>query len=140
MKHIRPEKMSRPVRKLWEISLVKSLSPEALAPIVGVSFMTIYRWFQGTEPLAAHEGLIAKAIEKLEPTLPQPGTAWWGKDDPDDPSEIADRARCEAIKPLFAELMKVAPDNVRPIVEKGWPDFAELLALAMKYGIKLPTK
>ena len=70
------------------------------------------------------------------------GGAWFGNlsGDPKepDPDEIADRARRDAIRPLFAELMKVVPDNVRPIVERGWVDFAELCGLCMKYKVRLP--
>ena len=65
MQHIEPEVMSPPVRKLWEISSRRGLSPEALAPMIGVSFMSIYRWFRGAKPLAAHVALILLAVSQL---------------------------------------------------------------------------
>jgi hypothetical protein len=76
-----PEHMSKTVRYLWELADVSDLGPEEVAVYVGVSSITLQRWFQGVQPSPTDEGLINAAIPKIlvDHPLPEPGTAWWGK-------------------------------------------------------------
>ena len=138
---------------LWEAAEVYDLDPEDMAPYIGVSIDRVYEWLGGGEiPTDEEKAKIRAGVEKIKRELPGPVfetlpsggqvAACWGDPalDDEDPEILADRARCEAVKPLFAEFMAKVPENVRPIVVMSWPDFSELLVAAMKYGIKLPTK
>ena len=137
----------REIELLREAMTVYGLSPERAATYLEVHSMTIRRWLAGdNEPNGIYQKAIVAGVEKMkavyEPKILEKGGAWFGNlsGDPKepDPAEVADIARCEAISPLFGELMKVVSDNERPLVERGWVDFAELLALCMKYNVKLP--
>ena len=73
---IDPDKMTKTVRHLYELSLVKNLSPERLEPLVGISHMTIYRWYRGAGPSGRMEEKILAGIERIKVEVPDSN---WGR-------------------------------------------------------------
>lgn len=143
-----PDALKGEALLLWEAGQVFDLEPEDLSPFVGVSADRIYEWFGGGElPTEDEIEKILAAIDKIEAAYPEPAVrlrgsaemsgAWWGKTP--EPTE-SEAAFATEEKRLFNEFMQKASAEQRPLIAKGWLDFAELLALAMKLGIRLPTK
>jgi hypothetical protein len=146
MKHIEPHKMSRSVRLLWELGDVLRLKPEELAPYIGVSFMTVYRWFRGVEPLRAHERLILVGVERVKAARPDwlDPAAGWGKSPTADMAEAPKAKKLEEKSTIkrhrfFAELEGKSTDQEKDVLAESWPGFVEVLNLAQKYKIKLPS-
>ena len=159
MKHIEPDRMPKPLRQLWELGEVNSLSPEKLAPFVQVSHQNIYRWFHGTNPIPSHVRLIYEGIRKIRDKYPDPAfeevkpgffasdAGWFPPEEnapaiiDDEVPEIIEDAKFRAsIRPLFYELQKVASDSEKRIVAALWPGFVEVLGLLNKHGIQIPSR
>jgi transcriptional regulator with XRE-family HTH domain len=141
MQHTELRKMHPKVKQLWKMAQAEGLSPEQLAPIVGVSFNTIYNWFRGRTPLPNHINLIVGAIwkvvnEKRELEGKRP-TAVWIADDEPNPDEVEAEKKVEI---LFDELMGKLDYVEKPLLENedNWFGFREVLKLMRKYRIKLP--
>lgn len=148
MKHIKPEKMAREVRLLWETAELRGLSPESIAPIVGVGFKTIYNWFAGQEPFAAQQDKIRAAVELIDRKFPieegrafRRGGASWVPDDPKDPRVLNEKRRLAKMQLLFFELeRRLSPAEKALLVqeEPAWTGFQEILGLIRKHGLKIP--
>jgi len=145
---IDPEKLTHVVRELYELSLVKNLSPLKLGPILGVSVQQIYRWYAGAAPKLGSEQQIKTACDKIR-ALPDhliADKATWGR--------LWTRAESLAVKKreaaekkfqaqmdrLFdhlkrkataAEMATLLPD------EDAWLSFEEIMSALKRHGIKL---
>jgi len=144
MRHIKPEKMAREVRLLWETAELRGLSPESLAPIVGVGFKTIYNWFAGQQPFAAQQAKIRAAIELIDQKFPiEEGRAWraFVRDDPKDPRVLTEKRRQVKMQFLFFELerrLSPAEKELLAREEPAWTGFQQILGLIRKHGLKIP--
>jgi len=140
---IDPEKMTPQVRILFQLSILKDLSPYKLARIIPASPQQIYRWFSGDVPKPGSAALIEAALEKMGEYPTQTG---WGKNWVDETPEAKRQARKEEkfhadMKRVFAELEpKLTPAEKELLVqeEPAWSGFAEILALCRKYRVRLP--
>jgi hypothetical protein len=142
MKKINPEKMQKVVRLLYEISILKNLSPEKLAPFLNVSHMQIYRWFAGQKPKPGSEQLILLGIEKINQAIPGDKNglvAWgrrWNKESPK-----KDEKYYAEVDRFFKELESCVPKkqlDFLKIDDDAYLIFQNIIALAKDYKIRLP--
>ncbi len=144
------QKMTHQVRYLYELSLVKNLSPTKLAPILLVSAMQIYRWYAGNVPKRGTEQLIKIGCEKIEREFPdflEEGKATWGRlwIDDEDPAEkkreAAEKKFNAQMRRLFDQIQrKATPSEIELLAQElpAWTGLEEMLFLLKKHGIKLP--
>ncbi len=125
MRHINPDEMSKPVRHLFELGLVRRLKPDVMAPFIGVTAPTVYNWFLGRKPWPEHEALILEGIKKIEAAYPEPETeeirpgvfaakAWWGRN------------------PLLEAMEDPAVKEAKATVEKAEDEYYALMAEAKR--------
>jgi hypothetical protein len=148
MRKIEPEKMTRTVRFLYEFSVIKNLSPEKLAPFLGVSKIQIYRWYYGAEPKRIMERKILEGIEKIKKEIPgdtPDGLVSWGRrwNVPEDKAlkKKEEKFHCEMDR-FFSELeQKAGPNELTwyfPDYENDCLVFQSFCDLAQRYKVKLP--
>jgi len=152
MTNINPEKMTRAVRLLWEIGEVHDLSLRKLADFLGVSHQAIMFWFEGAKPTAEHEKTILAACAKIQAAYPEPvmetppglrgqaSAASYVVDDPEDPAIVASKEFSERLRVMFNMLQDKLTDPEKRILAVSWVGFFEVVHLAEKHGISIPTK
>lgn len=146
---IDPAKMTHEVRELYELALIKNLSPLKLAPILNVSGQQIYRWYAGDVPKRGSEQLIQLGLAKVRefPDHLIPGKASWGRlwirdEDPEvKKREAAEKKFQTQMDRLFLQLKSKATTEELAILfpnEDVWLSFEEVMIALKKHGIKLP--
>ena len=144
-----PSKLTGVVRLLYEISIIKNLSPQKLAPYLGFSHVQIWRWFQGAEPKKDSERLILEGIEKIKQVIPgdpkQDGLVpWdlrWTEEEARAEEEKKNKPIHDKIDRFFRELSKKVSETEAAIylTPEAVEDFQNLVFLAEKYGIEFPA-
>jgi hypothetical protein len=143
-----PEKMTHQIRLLYELALVKNLSPVKLSPILGFSIMQIYRWLNGDVPKAGSQQLIELGIAKIRelPDHLTAGKASWGRlwirdEDPEAKKREADEKKFQAqMDRLFAQLrLKATAEELASLFpnEDVWLNFEEVMSALKRHGIKI---
>lgn len=140
-KMIDPTKMTRTVRQLYELSLVKNLGPRKLALFVEASHMQIYTWFNGGVPTLNSEQVILAGIERIKKEVPDSG---WGRRWNADPGTKRDKRDAErflvAMDEFFRELEEKASEDEKTkyLTDEVLLDFQNIMNLTGKYKIKVP--
>ncbi len=150
-KKFNPEKMNKIVARLYQIAIVKNVSPRKLASFLRVSHMQIYRWFAGDKPKPGSEQLILLGIEKINKAIPtlnrgggrvceagdilQDHWARLGKTEPDDKSAKKIDKKLDL---LFRKIWDKADSTEREflLTDENINGFREIIFLIKKYGIK----
>ena len=153
-KKVDPEKMAKTVKLLYQICILKNLSPRKLAPFLNVSYLQIYRWFSGQKPKPGSEQLILLGIEKINkaiPTLNRGGGrvseasdllkehwARLGKPQTDNKSAKKIDKKLDF---LFKKIWEKASSTEREflLTDENINGFREVIFLIFKYGIKFPS-
>jgi len=146
---IDPEKLTHQVREIYELSLLKNLSPLKLAPILNVSAMQLYRWYRGDAPKPGSERLIELGLMKIRelPDFLAEGKASWGRlwiVDAERKRQEADEKRFDVqMTRLRDQLTRKAPIEELQRLDKNaegdaWSVFEDVMFTLKKHGIKLP--
>ena len=146
MKTIIKEKMAdrdKLIRFLYEIMLIKKLSPEKAAAFIGCSGNQVRRWIiKGDLPTPAYRRMIEKGIKKIKREIPgdENGLVPWGKafDKKVDTHESAIDKKLNA---FFVELVTAARSTGHKLTTKddeNLEGFEEIVHLAAKLKVKLP--
>jgi hypothetical protein len=125
--------MTRTVRLLYETAVIKNLSPRQVARYVGVSHMTIYRWYAGEVPSEANEDQIRAGVRRMDRLRDLPRGRMW---------ELVDSgaALIAEVDGLADELNSraTASERARFLTDADLLSFQNICSLAAKYKVKLP--